>query len=320
MSDTALVREKFFSDLIKTEKGLAGSLKWIFRKENQKIKGQNLIKEFNALGGTYGDVIKYLESVEINLATEYYLAKAIYHVNDEDLKNESLLKYLSKPNSKHPEFARSYMGDSLIRSLEGNSRDLVLFDDLTGIYMYEKGITSSPAITSDRYNKFEKSFRRFFRKRDEEFTSWNDGSINKSDARVLESYINLISNYSFSNNSWMRHPEVWTVMERNNIKEFELIKVYEFQNRTINYVENFFIDVGLFLRGLIPVYAGGEYGDVGLKSVGNRRDNYNVEWGGINSGCNVYSRSVTVKDRLTVNLFLTEVIHLRKKRKWWAGY
>lgn len=320
MLEPDLLGKKFLSDIISNE-DIKGSLRWIYRKETQREKGERLLNIIEQNGGTYADVINILEKRSLSISEEYYLSKAIYNNSDTLKKNISLRKYLSFNNIKYRQFAKSSLENKLRSSLIKEGKNFFLFNNVEGYYMYSKGVTSSPAITNERYHSLEEEYSSYFENGETEFISWSNNFFTKDDIRVISSYINLRADNSIPYQSWENNPELWTVFNRNKIKGIEILNVYEFQNRTINRFENFLINTGLFFRGLIPVYGVDNGREIGVKSVNKKRDNYYIEILCLKTNVNSSVRyQVIAKQNLTKNLFVTEILFLRKRLKRWRNY
>lgn len=258
-------KEGFLTENINFNKkgnGVLYDLSLVIRDSSKmaSIKATQLADTSNIEFETYEETFVYFAklAVEKNII-ESYLTLALYNITNDSLKKIYLEKYIAKPDAEHKKYAELLLTDNLYKSLEKNTRQILLLEDLTFIEDHFYGYHNRQLLAEERSPEYIRVFKKMISRKFPEkelillntlaaenmrqkilfeeatvgsaFSSYNNNSEEDEDIEKTSE-----EEYSYKNKTaidfFILNPKFWEVFSENNLQALNYLNVTAFDDKT----------------------------------------------------------------------------------------
>jgi hypothetical protein len=201
---------------------------------------------------------------------EVYLTIALRNTDTIPLRDQYLKLYIENKNARYYKYAASLLADSLVEAVKNNSREVVIFDDITFLEDHKYGYHNRYLKAYQESGKYENALSRLmtaqFPKRElvlyqrnliekfDETVTYRDLFVSGAILQLLnvdrrksnryEDKSSTMQGDEYAKNLFLFNPDIWTFMTEEKLKTLEWISATSYEDNQ---------KAGAFIRKLFKV-------------------------------------------------------------------
>lgn len=222
-----------------------------------KIKCVPLTDTANIPFETYSEAFTYFSKLAIsNKINESLLTLALYNINNDSLKSKYLNEYCASENVAYKDYATALLKNSIYDDLNGNSKEIILLDDITFVEDHFYGIHNRLILGEKRGPGYVSVLKKMLSKHFPQYDLVELKKLSYENINTKMNYEEAISATTFclktrNDNSYTNilnkekkeenqkqidlftlNPEYWNTFKKSGLKSISILDIIAFDDKT----------------------------------------------------------------------------------------